>query len=32
LMQNGYDKRIGAGEHMVPMGADWQEIAQILTS
>ena len=32
LMQNGYDKRIGAGEHMVPMGADWQEIAKILTS
>ena len=32
LMQNGYDKRIGAGEHMVPMGAGWQEIAKILTS
>ena len=32
LMQNGYDKRISAGEHMVPMGADWQEIAKILTS
>lgn len=32
LMQNGYDKRISAGEHMIPMGADWQEIAKILTS
>lgn len=32
LMQNGYDKRISAGEHMVPAGADWQEIATILTS
>lgn len=32
LMQNGYDKRISAGGHMIPMGADWQEIAKILTS
>ena len=30
LMQNGYDKRISAGEHSIPSGADWQEIAQIL--
>jgi len=32
LMQNGYDKRIGAGEHMIPAGASWQEIAKILCS
>ena len=32
LMQNGYDKRIGAGEHMIPTGASWQEIAKILCS
>lgn len=30
LMANGYDKRIGAGEHMIPVGATWEEIAQIL--
>ena len=28
LMQNGYDRRIGAGEHLIPTGASWQEIAQ----
>ena len=28
LMQNGYDRRIGAGEHLIPIGASWQEIAQ----
>lgn len=32
LMENGYDKRIGAGEHLIPEGAGWQEIAQILTN
>lgn len=32
LMQNGYDRRIGAGEHMIPSGSSWQEIAQILCS
>lgn len=31
LMQNGYDKRIAAGEHEIPMGAEWQEIAVLLT-
>jgi len=30
LMANGYDKRIGAGEHMIPVGAAWEEIAKIL--
>lgn len=30
LMANGYDKRIGAGEHTIPVGATWEEIAQIL--
>lgn len=32
LMQNGYDRRIGAGEHLIPAGSSWQEIAQILCS
>lgn len=32
LMQNGYDRRIGAGEHLIPSGSNWQEIAQILCS
>ncbi len=32
LMQNGYDRRIGAGEHLIPSGSSWQEIAQILCS
>ena len=31
LMQNGYDKRIAAGAHEIPMGAEWQEIAVLLT-
>lgn len=30
LMANGYDKRIGAGEHTIPAGATWEEIAKIL--
>ena len=30
LMANGYDKRIGAGEHIIPAGATWEEIAKIL--
>lgn len=32
LMQNGYDRKIGAGEHLIPAGSSWQEIAQILCS
>ena len=30
LMANGYDKRIGAGEHIIPAGATWEEIAKVL--
>lgn len=30
LMANGYDKRIGAGEHSIPAGATWEEMAKIL--
>lgn len=30
LMANGYDKRIGAGEHVIPAGSTWEEIAKIL--
>lgn len=30
LMANGYDKRIGAGEHIIPAGATWEDIAKIL--
>lgn len=30
LMANGYDKRIGAGEHVIPAGATWEEIAKEL--
>ena len=30
LMQNGYDRRIGSGEHLIPVGSSWQEIAQFL--
>lgn len=30
LMQNGYDRRIGAGEHLIPSGSSWQEIAVLL--
>jgi len=30
LMANGYDKRIGAGEHVIPVGATWEDIAKIL--
>ncbi len=30
LMANGYDKRIGAGEHVIPAGATWEDIAKIL--
>ena len=32
LMQNGYDRRISAGEHLIPSGSDWQEIAKLLCS
>lgn len=31
LCQNGYDKRIAAGEHEIPAGATGQEIAEALT-
>ena len=30
LMANGYDKRIGVGNHSVPAGATWEDIAKIL--
>lgn len=30
LMTNGYDKKIGVGEHVIPAGATWEEIAKIL--
>lgn len=30
LMANGYDKRIGAGNHVIPAGATWEDIAKIL--
>lgn len=30
LMANGYDKRIGVGEHSIPAGATWEDIAKIL--
>ncbi len=30
LMQNGYDRRISTGEHLIPSGSSWQEMAQIL--
>lgn len=30
LMENGYDRRIRAGEHLIPVGAGWQEMAEIL--
>lgn len=30
LMQNKYDRKIGAGEHLIPAGSSWQEIAQLL--
>ena len=30
LMANGYDKRIGSGEHVIPAGATWEDIAKIL--
>ncbi len=30
LMANGYDKRIGAGEHSIPAGSTWEDIAKIL--
>lgn len=30
LMANGYDKRIGVGEHVIPAGATWEDIAKIL--
>jgi len=32
LMQNGYDRRIAAGNHYIPMGASWEEIAKLLCS
>lgn len=32
LCRNGYDKRITTGTHNIPMGADEQTIAQIITS
>jgi len=30
LMANGYDKKIGAGTHVIPAGATWEVIAKIL--
>ena len=30
LMQNGYDRQIGAGEHLIPTGSDWETIAKLL--
>lgn len=30
LMQNGYDRKIGAGEHLIPSGSDWETIAKLL--
>ena len=30
LMQNKYDRKIGVGEHLIPAGSSWQEIAQLL--
>lgn len=30
LMANGYDKKIGAGEHVIQAGATWEEIAKEL--
>ena len=30
LMANGYDKKIRTGEHMIPAGATWEEMAKIL--
>ena len=30
LMANGYDKRIGVGNHTIPAGATWEDIAKIL--
>lgn len=32
LMQNGYDRKIASGEHEIPMGADWEEMAKLLCS
>ena len=30
MMQNGYDKKIRSGEHFIPVGSEFQEIAEIL--
>lgn len=30
LMENGYDRKIRAGEHQIPANAQWQEMAEIL--
>ena len=30
MMQNDYDNRIRGGEHLIPKGAGWEEIANIL--
>ena len=30
LMTNGYDKKIRTGEHIIPAGATWEEMAKIL--
>ena len=30
LMANGYDKKIRTGEHIIPAGATWEEMARIL--
>ena len=30
LMQGGYDRRIDAGEHIIPVGATWEEIRDLI--
>jgi len=32
LMANGYDKKIRTGEHIIPAGATWEEMARILSN
>ena len=32
LIKNGYDRKIVADEHMIPMGSGWKEIAECLCS
>lgn len=30
LIQNGYDRKLSIGEHLIPAGASWEEMAKIL--